>query len=207
MALYTCPLYIALVDLADFSCDKQLYLDTLEISDPNTKVHTGSFANQVEFDHFVSLWTLGDLHFAIAQFLFDSSILIYVSKPSAMAIGSLLDPPNLGEVKFVAGNVPASFLVLAFVILRVLTAIAGFVIAIIITTVNWGASWTVSWTASWTASWAAGGVVSVKNVIIADQRPITGPPWELSHHNCSLFRNNRSCNIQRRFWLKGLDLF
>merc|ERR1711907_210846 len=140
MVLYTFPLYIAVVDLADFSCGKQLYLDTLKIFVPNAKIHTGSFANQVEFDHFVSFWTLGDLHFAIAQFLFDSFILIYVSEPSAMAIGSLLDPSNLGEVEFVAGNVPASFLVLAFVILRVLTAIAGFVIAIIIAAVNWGAS-------------------------------------------------------------------
>merc|ERR1711907_152857 len=143
MVLYTFPLYIAVVDLADFSCGKQLYLDTLKIFVPNAKIHTGSFANQVEFDHFVSLWTLSDLHFAIAQFLFDSFILIFVFEPSAMAIGSLLDPPNLGEVEFVAGNVPASFLVLALVILaaivcilRVLTTIAGFVIVIIITAVT-----------------------------------------------------------------------
>ena len=83
-------------------------LDTIQVSVPCVKVHAGSFANQVEFDPLSLPWTPHDLRFTVAQFLFDSFVLVNYSEPSATFVEFLLGPSYLGEVEYVAGNVPAS---------------------------------------------------------------------------------------------------
>ena len=85
-------------------------LDTIQVFVPCINIHAGSFANQIEFDHFVPLGASSDSYFTLAQFPFDSFILVNRSEPFAMAPGSLLNPSNPGEGEFVAGNVPASLL-------------------------------------------------------------------------------------------------
>ena len=82
-------------------------LHTIEILVPFVYLHTGSLAHPVKFDHSVFPWSLFDQHFALAQSLFHSFVLVFGSEPSTLLIESSL--PNLGEVETIAGNILASF--------------------------------------------------------------------------------------------------
>ena len=90
-----------------FQIKPTIDLHTIQIPVSFVDVHTGSLAHPVKFDHSVFPWSLFDQHFALAQSLFHSFVLVFGSEPSTLLIESSL--PNLGEVETIAGNILASF--------------------------------------------------------------------------------------------------